>query len=160
MISLIVAKAENNVIGAKNDLPWHLSADLKHFKELTTGKTVVMGLNTYRSILGRLGHALPNRRNVVITNDDVTLDDVELIRSTDELKTLGDVFIIGGAMLYKTTIDIADRLYVTEVRANVDGDAYFPEIDKNVWHEVSREPHQKDDQNDHDYDFVLYQRSL
>ncbi len=159
MISLIVAKAENNVIGVKNGLPWHLSADLKRFKELTTGKTVVMGLNTYRSILGYLGHPLPNRRNVVITSDDVTLDGVELIRSTDELEALGDAFIIGGAMLYKTTIDLADRLYVTEVKADIDGDAYFPDIDKHIWHEESREPHTKDEQNDHDYDFVIYARS-
>ena len=159
MISLIVAKADNNVIGVKNGLPWHLSADLKRFKELTTGNTVVMGLNTYRSILGYLGHPLPNRRNVVITSDDVTLEDAELIRSTEELGALGDVFIIGGAMLYKTTIDLADQLYITEVKADVDGDAYFPEIDTKLWHEISREPHQKDDQNDHDYDFVVYARS-
>ena len=159
MISAIVATSRNNVIGTKNDLPWHLSTDLKHFIELTTGKTVVMGLNTYHSIVSRIGHALPNRRNIVITSSDFEAEDAEVIRSTDELKELGDIFIIGGAMLYKTTIDIADRLYVTEVHAEVDGDAYFPVIDLTEWHETSRETYKKDDANDYDFDFVTYARS-
>lgn len=160
MIALIVAKANNNVIGMKNDLPWRLGSDLKHFKELTTGHTVVMGLNTYNSIYSRLGHALPDRRNVVLTRETEPLDGAETIRRVDDIAALGDVYIIGGAMLYAATMGLADRLYVTEVKADLPGDVYFPAIDLGMWREISREPHEKDEKNDYDYDFVVYDRSL
>lgn len=159
MISLIVARAENNVIGSENDLPWYLPADLKRFKELTTGHVVVMGRKTYESIVKRLGHALPNRRNVVLTRQDVTLPDAEVIHNLDTISGLGDVFVIGGAEVYRTTIDLADKLYVTEVHAEIPGDVYFPALDSAVWHEVSREPHEKDEKNQFDFDFVVYDRS-
>jgi dihydrofolate reductase len=159
MISLIVAKANNNVIGSKNDLPWYLPADLRHFKEITTGHTVVMGRTTFNSILSRLGKPLPNRENVVITRDqDFSYHEVTVIHSIDEIKTLGDVYVIGGAEIYRQTIDIADRLYVTEVHADIDGDTYFPSLSVS-WKEVSRESHTADDKNPHDYDFVVYVRS-
>ena len=158
MISLIVARANNGVIGSRNDLPWYLSADLRRFKELTTGHTVVMGRKTYESIVTRLGHALPDRRNVVLTRQAVDLPDAEIIHNEREIEQLGDVFVIGGAEVYKATIDLADRLYVTEVHAAIDGDAYFPALDASVWHEVSREPHEKDEKNQFDYDFVVYER--
>lgn len=159
MISLIVAKANNNVIGSKNDLPWYLPADLRHFKDITTGHTVLMGRTTFNSILSRLGKPLPNRENVVITRDeDFTYHEVTVIHSIDDIKTLGDVFVIGGAEIYRQTINIADRLYVTEVHADIDGDTYFPALSVS-WKEVSRESHTADDKNPHDYDFVIYERA-
>jgi dihydrofolate reductase len=157
MISIIVAKANHGVIGAKNDLPWYLPADLKHFRELTQGHTVVMGRNTYHSIVSRLGHALPERRNIVVTRQDITFPDAETIHSINEIYDLEDVFIIGGAELYAATIGIADRLYITEVKAEIDGDTHFPALDPSMWREVSRESHSKDEKNDYDYDFVIYE---
>lgn len=159
MISLIVARANNGVIGSRNDLPWYLSADLRKFKELTTDHIVVMGRKTYESIHTRLGHALPNRRNIVLTRQAIDLPDAEVIHDLREIEKLGDVFVIGGAEVYAATIDMADRLYVTDVHADIEGDAYFPELDGSVWREVSREPHEKDEKNQFDYDFVIYDRS-
>lgn len=158
MISLIVARAHNNVIGSRNDLPWYLSADLRRFKELTTDQTVVMGRKTYESILTRLGHALPDRRNVVLTRQAIDFPGAEVIHDIRDIAELGDVFIIGGAEVYKMTIELAEKLYITEVDADIDGDAYFPIVDENTWREVSREKHEKDDKNQFDYDFVIYER--
>ncbi len=160
MISLIVAKAQNNVIGSRNDLPWYLPADLRRFKELTTGHTVVMGRKTLESILARLGHPLPDRRNIVLTRQQVSYPDVEALHDLREIERLDDdVFIIGGAEVYAQTISMADRLYVTEVKAEINGDAHFPDIDRGTWQEMTREPHFKDDKNQYDYDFVVYARS-
>lgn len=159
MISLIAAKAENNVIGSRNDLPWYLPADLKHFKELTTGHAVVMGRKTYESIMTRLGHALPDRRNVVLTWQAIDLPDAEVIHDVRDIEKLGDdVFVIGGASVYAATIDMADTLYLTDVHAQIDGDAYFPVVDDEKWREISREKHEKDEKNQFDYDFVTYAR--
>ncbi len=159
MISLVVAKAHNNVIGSKNDLPWYLPADLRHFKEITTGHTVVMGRTTFNSILNRLGKPLPNRENVVVTRDpDFTYHEVTVIHSIEEIKDLGDVFVIGGAEIYRQTVDIVDRLYVTEVDADIEGDTYFPDLAAS-WQEVSREHHESDEKNQFDYDFVVYERA-
>lgn len=158
MIALIVARAENNAIGSKNDLPWYLPADLKHFKDLTTGHTVVMGRKTYQSIAQRLGGGLPNRRNVVLTRGDHEFVGAETIHSLSDFPKDETVFVIGGGELYAATIDIADKLYVTEVQANIDGDTFFPNINPIKWKEVSREKHTKDDKNQFDYDFVVYER--
>lgn len=160
MIYVIVATAKSGVIGSKNDLPWYLPADLKHFKDLTTSHTVVMGRKTLESIIQRLGHPLPNRRNIVITRqNDFVCDGVEVLHDVSDIEKLdGEIFIIGGAEIYAQTLDMADRLYVTEVKADIDGDTYFPAIDSNVWREVSRETHSSDEHNQYDYDFVVYQR--
>lgn len=160
MISLIVARAENGVIGSKNDLPWYLPADLKRFKELTTGNTVVMGRKTYDSIVARLGHALPNRHNVVLTRDrKAVLPGVQVIYDVESVKQLDDdVFIIGGAEVYKATLDLAEKLYITEVHADIDGDTYFPALEASKWREVSRESHKSDEKNQYDFDFVEYER--
>ncbi len=158
MISLIVAKARNNVIGSKNDLPWYLPADLKHFKEITAGYTVLMGRTTFQSILDRIHKPLPNRISIVVTRDtNFSYPDVQIIHSLDDIKNLGEIFIIGGAEIYAQTIDIADRLYVTEVQADSDGDTYFPDIDES-WKEISRETHKADEKNYYDYDFVIYDK--
>ena len=157
MISLIAARAQNGVIGSRNDLPWYLPADLRRFKELTTGRTVVMGRKTYESIASRLGHGLPDRRNVVMTRQQLHFPDAEVVHDVRDIERMGDVFVIGGAELYKQTIDIADRLYLTEVKASVDGDVYFPGLDMSRWREISRESHERDDKNQYDFDFVVYE---
>lgn len=160
MISIIVAKAKNNIIGSKNELPWYLPADLRHFKAVTTGHTVVMGRTTYESIVARIGKPLPSRHNVVVTRDPgFTQPGVTVIHSIQAINELGDVFVIGGAEMYRQTIDMADRVYITEVHAEIDGDTYFPELD-NSWYEISRESHTADEKNQYDYDFVVYQRKV
>lgn len=158
MIAIIVAKADNNVIGSKNDLPWYLPADLKHFKNVTLGHAVVMGRNTFQSILDRLHKPLPGRENIVLTRDNTfAYEGVRVIHTVDDINQLDDVFIIGGAEVYKQTIDLADTLYVTEVHAAIDGDVVFPDID-DAWTESSREHHKSDEKNQYDYDFVTYKR--
>lgn len=159
-IALIVAKAENGVIGSSNDLPWYLPADLRRFKELTTGHTIVMGRKTYDSIVARLGHALPNRRNVVLTRDrKAVFPGVEIVFSIEDIRNLdGDVYGIGGAEVYRQLLPYAETLYITEVKASIAGDTFFPELDEADWREVSREAHVRDDANQYDYDFVQYER--
>ncbi len=157
MISLIVAKARNGIIGSNNDLPWYLPADLRHFKEVTMGHTVVMGRKTFESILQRLGKPLPDRKNVVITRDRLfSYPGVTIIHDVADISTLGDCFVIGGAEIYRQTINMADRLYITEVHADIEGDTFFPDINSS-WKEISREQHQADDKNQFDYDFVVYE---
>ena len=158
MIAIIVAKADNNVIGSKNDLPWYLPADLKHFKNVTLGHAVVMGRNTFQSILDRLHKPLPGRENIILTRDNTfAYEGVRVIHTVDDINQLDEVFIIGGAEVYKQTIDLADTLYVTEVHAAIDGDVVFPDID-DAWTESSREHHKSDEKNQYDYDFVTYKR--
>ena len=160
MVAIVVAVAEGNVIGSRNDLPWYLPADLKHFKEITSGHTVVMGRTTFESILKRLGNPLPNRRNVVLTRDPVFASHgVEVIHNIEDIRSLGDdIFVIGGAQVYAATIYLANRLYVTEVHTRIDGDAHFPAIDRAIWREASREKHFSDEKNQYAYDFVVYER--
>lgn len=159
MILLIAAVAENGVIGRRNDLPWRLSSDLRRFKELTTGHTVVMGRRTLESIVGRLGHALPDRRSIVLSRQQVSYPGVEVLHDIGDIRFIeGDIFVIGGADIYEQTIDMADRLYLTEVKAEVDGDVLFPSVDRKVWREVWRESHSSDEKNDYDFDFVIYDR--
>lgn len=163
MISLIVAKAHRNVIGRSNDLPWYLPADLKHFKEMTVGKTVIMGRKTADSIITRLGHGLPDRTNIVVTRDQsYHQEGMTTIHSLDDAlaQSDGEIMVIGGAEMYRQSIDRADRLYVTEIDVNIDGDTFFPRIDPAIWHEVSREAHSRDDRNPYDYDFVVFDRTV
>lgn len=162
MISIIVARAKNGVIGSQNDLPWYLPDDLKRFKELTTGHVVIMGRKTYESILKRLGKPLPNRRNIVITRDAAFVaDGAEIVHSLDEaLEVTGDqeVFIIGGAQIYELALPRIDRLYITEINAEIDGDVYFPTIVAEEWQEIARQPHPQDEKHSYAFDFVSYQR--
>jgi len=165
-LSVIVAVAENGVVGNNNALPWHISADLKYFKQTTLGKPVVMGRKTFESI----GRPLPGRTNIVISSrrdyaaDGVTvvnslqraLDyaaEVALIDGTEEL------MVIGGATIYGAAIPLADRLYVTEVHASVTGDAYLRDIDWSCWREISRERQEAVAPNPYDFSFVVYERS-
>lgn len=160
MISIIVAKALNGVIGRNGDLPWKLSDDLKHFAKITSGQTVVMGRKTYESIVKRLGHALPNRKNIVITSQaDFNAPDCTVFHSVEEVvkifPSLGkEIFVIGGGEIYKHFLPVTDKLYITEVSVNCEGDAFFPDLEKDKWEIVSSETHSKDDRNSFDFTFL------
>lgn len=160
MISIIVAIAENNAIGFENKLIYWLPNDLKRFKALTTGNTVVMGRKTFESLPKG---ALPNRRNIVLSRGGKPEDfpGADLYGSLhDALASCeGDVFIIGGASVYEEAFAVADRLCVTYVYDTPEkADTFFPEIDKNVWEEVSREEHNKDEKHTQRYAFVDFIR--
>ena len=161
MLSIIVAKAKNNIIGKENKLIWHLPEDLKHFKELTTGHTIIMGRKTFES----LGRALPNRKHVVFSqNPDFKVDDenVEIVHSMlqiqEYIENEEENFVIGGAMIYKLLMPYVTKLYVTQINKDFEGDTFFPKIDENVWKEVSREKGLKNEENNLDYEFIMYER--
>jgi dihydrofolate reductase len=142
-----VAVAENLVIGKGNDLPWHLPEDLKHFKELTLGKTVVMGRKTYESIVARLKKPLPGRKNVVITRqeDYQAAEGVLVFPNLTQAfeKLLGeDIYVIGGAEIYKQALPLASKMLVTHVKGEYEGDCFFPEVNWQEWRKVSEEVHE------------------
>jgi dihydrofolate reductase len=158
-VSLIAAVADNRVIGCDNRLPWRLSADLQHFKRLTMGKPVIMGRKTWESI----GKPLPGRLNIVVTRDTgfqntrcVVVHSIE--QALHAAAGADEVMCIGGAELYAQVLPGADRLYLTEVRAEVEGNAWFPDVNWKDWVEVEREPHRADERNQYDYDFVVLDR--
>jgi len=161
MISMIAAMANHRIIGADNDMPWHLPADLKHFKAVTMGKPVLMGRKTYESI----GKALPGRPNIVITsNESYSLDDATVVHSIEaamqKAAAFDEVMIIGGGSIYESMLSQAQRLYLTFIDLTVDGDTKFPDYEANAnWQELSRETHQKDDKNPYDYTFVTLERA-
>jgi dihydrofolate reductase len=139
-----VAVAENGVIGKENNLPWHLPEDLKHFKELTLGKTVLMGRKTYESIVTRLGKPLPGRKNVVITRQtDYKVPDGVLIFSNLEtaFKELAneDIYVIGGAEIYKQALPYAQKFFLTRVKGKYQGDAFFPPVNWSQWEKITEE---------------------
>lgn len=159
VLSIIVAAAENNVIGRDNGLVWRLSADLKRFKALTTGHTILMGRKTYESV----GKALPNRRNIVISrNPEYKAEGCEVVRGVEEALELtkgeDEVFVTGGGTIYKELWDRADRLYLTVVHRVCEGDTVIPPVDPDKWKEISREVHQADEKNECDYTFINYER--
>lgn len=161
MIFMIAAVAENNVIGNKNSIPWHLPEDFKYFKEKTLGKTIVMGLNTFNSIGGK---PLPERKHIILNNDlnYVAPENCQVAHSIEEaqelIKNEPEVFICGGASIYKQFLPLAQKLYITEVHATPEGDTFFPEIDLKEWNETWREDHKADEKNKHDYSFVILER--
>ncbi len=157
MLALIAAVAKNGVIGDKNDLLWHLPEDLKRFKELTTGKTVIMGRKTFESIYKRLGKGLPNRTNVVITRQtDMQVPEGVILQSNihDAMRSHAgsDIFVIGGGEIYRQTIDLADTLYITHMHQEFTGDTVFPPIDEKKWRLASEEDHAG-------YSFAIYKRT-
>lgn len=162
MISIIAGIGKNNELGKGNALLWHLPADLAYFKKITSGHTVIMGRKTFESI----GKPLPNRQNIVITRDaSFSHEGVLVENSLDQITSLSglnrdsEVFIIGGAEIYKQAMNIADKLYITHIGAeDKNADVYFPIIDKNAWHEISREEHKADEKNPFDYSFVIYEK--
>jgi dihydrofolate reductase len=164
-LALIAAYAQNRVVGIDNKLPWHLPEDLKYFKRCTSGKAIIMGRKTFDSI----GRPLPNRTNIVISRNPEfqvegvkvvsTLDEaIELAKAVNEINGIDEIMVIGGATIYELTLPIADRLYLTHVHANVEGDAYFPEVDFSSWHEVERADYSASETNPYDYSFVVYEK--
>lgn len=164
ILSIISAIGNNNEIGKANALLWNLPLDMKHFKETTTGHTVIMGQNTFLSI----GRPLLNRRNIVITLDEsFYANGVEIVHSTDELEKLlnetmsenEEAFIIGGGMIYKLFINQADKLYITHVdMSDKEADTYFPVIDKDKWEKVENKKYKKDEKNIYNLEFAIYNR--
>ena len=165
MISLIAAIGKNNELGKGNTLLWHLPADMKFFREKTLGHPVIMGRKTFES----LRQPLSNRHNIVITRDKTYLrHGVNVVNSLEEainsartsLTENEEVFIIGGAEIYKQAIPIADRLYITHIEAeDENADIFLPTIDKQEWKLISEESHQKDEKNPFDYTFSIYEKN-
>jgi len=164
-LALIVAMSRNHTIGINNQLPWHLPGDLKFFKDTTMGKPIVMGRKTFESI----GRPLPGRPNIVITrNTDFEAEGVAVVASLEEaveqaarLTVQADVeeaMIIGGAEIYRQVLPLVDRMYITEVDAEIEGDAFFPEFDASQWRQVERESHAPCEKNPYPYSFVSYER--
>jgi len=163
MISLIVAVSENGVIGDKNSLPWRLPEDLKRFAEITTGHSVVMGRVTYESIVNKIGRPLPNRLNIVLTRDkSLKAPGCEIINSPEEINKYEspekEIFVIGGSQVYKIFLPRATKIYKTLVHAKIDGDTHFPEINENEWRQEKSAFAKKDDKNEFDTTFIVYER--
>ncbi len=161
MLSIIVAKGKNNIIGKDNKMIWHLPEDLKHFKNLTTGHTIIMGRKTFES----LGKPLPNRKHIIFSqNPDFKVNDenVEVVHSLLQIQDLiegkEEAFVIGGAMIYNFLMPYVKKMYVTEIEKDFEGDTFFPIIDSEVWKETSREKGIKNEENNLDYYFVTYER--
>ncbi|WAK02204.1 dihydrofolate reductase [Methylobacter sp. YRD-M1] len=161
-ISLIVAMASNRVIGINNQLPWHLSADLKRFRQITMGSPILMGRKTYESI----GRPLPGRTNVIISRDPdykqegcLVFNDIETAIESCGQK-FQEIFVIGGSELYKSMLPMADTLYVTLINKEFSGDAFFPELDTRHWAEVSREDIDNDPDAGFSYSFIKYEKSI
>lgn len=159
IVSAIVAIGQNNAIGKNNQLLWHLPNDLKHFKDITSGHTIIMGRKTFDSV----GKPLPKRRNIIITRQDISIEGAEVVHTIDEALALchgeEEVFIGGGAEIYKMAMPKTDRIYLTIVHQNFDADAYFPEIDQNEWKETEREDHAADEKNAIPYSFITLERA-
>ena len=164
-VAMIVAQAQNRVIGRDNKLPWYLPGDLKYFKQATLGKPIVMGRKTFDSI----GKPLPGRLNIVITRDQrYQSDGVKVVHSLQEAIELAEsqalidgaeeLMIIGGEQIYAQALSLAERLYITQVHAEVEGDAHFPVFDPADWQELGREDFSAEGPNPYDYSFIVYQR--
>lgn len=169
MISMMIAAAENRVMGKDNQMPWHLPNDLQYFKKCTMGKPMIMGRKTYES----LGKPLPGRPHIIVTRQENyqapnANEQVQVVTNLADAITAAEalaanteeqeVMVIGGAEICALAFPSTDRLYLTQVHAEVEGDVYFPEFDQNEWHEVTREDHSASDNNPYDYSFVVFER--
>ena len=161
MLSIIVAKAKNNIIGKDNQIIWNLPEDMKHFKDLTTGHVIIMGRKTFES----LGRILPDRKHTVFTqNPDFKVHDenVQIVHSMLEIQEYiqdeNENFVIGGAMIYNLLMPHVTKMYVTEIDKEFEGDSFFPRINPDIWKETSREKGNKDEESDIKYDFVTYEK--
>lgn len=158
---MIAAMAHDRVIGADNQMPWHLPADLQHFKRTTLGKPVIMGRNTYESI----GKALPGRQNIVISrNPDFYLDDADVVKNPEEAiqkaGNVDEVMVIGGGKIYQHFLPMCHQLYLTEIDLKVEGDTCFPDYQKESgWNLIETERHKADDKNQYDYCFITLSRA-
>ena len=170
ILSMIVATADNNVIGKDNDMPWHLPADLSYFKKVTLGKPIIMGRKTYESI----GRPLPGRRNIVISRDESYVpqgkgaEGVDMVTSIEQALALVDgsngeaavdeIMVIGGGAIYKHCLPAANRLYITHIAAKIGGDTQFPDYADGQWKKVASEIRESDDNNQYTLDFCVYER--
>ena len=161
MLSTIVAIANNNVIGKDNKLIWHLPEDLKRFKQITTGKNIIMGRKTFES----LGRVLPNRKHIILCNDmemDIDNENVEILDDISKLDKYinsdEENFVIGGATIYKLLMPYVNKLYITKINQDFEGDVYFPEIKETEWKEISKEKGLRNDENPYDYENITYIR--
>ncbi|MFR2571236.1 MAG: dihydrofolate reductase [Clostridia bacterium] len=159
MLSIIVAKAKNNVIGKDNKLLWHIPDDLRRFRKLTENHTIIMGRKTFES----LENVLPNRKHIVFSqNPDFKVNDenVEVVHSMlqiqEYIESNEEAFVIGGAIIYNLLMPYVTKLYVTEVDKDFDGDAFFPRVNEEKWREISREKGPKDEENNFDYEYITY----
>lgn len=161
MLSIIVAVANQQVIGKDNQLIWHLPEDLKRFKRLTTGNTIIMGRKTFES----LDRILPNRKHIILCNDaqlDIQDENVEILEDIHLLKpyieSQEEHFVIGGATIYKLLMPYAKKMYITKIYEDFEGDVYFPEIREQEWKIIQTEEGLKDDKNPYDYEYITYER--
>lgn len=161
MISFLVAMDQNRLIGRNNELPWHLPNDLKYFKEVTMGHKIVMGRKTYESI----GRPLPGRENIVLsTNPLFHPEGCQVFHQLDEFLSFAnqnkaeEIFVIGGAIIFEKLFDYADRLYITEIQEQFDGDTYFPAFDLNSWKLISSKEGVVDEKNIYPHRFLIYER--
>ena len=165
IISHVVALSNNNVIGVDNDLPWNLKTDLSHFKKYTTNKIIVMGRKTYESI----GRPLPNRVNYIVSNTIKDLDGASIFKSTEEAlesakevcdkdDNYDEIVIIGGGYLFRDTLSISNKLVLTNVDCDIEGDVFYPEINLGEWKEIKSENFKKDSDNDYDFVVRTYER--
>lgn len=161
MLSIIVAKAKNNTIGKDNKLLWHISDDLKRFKEITTDHNIIMGRKTFES----LGGVLPNRKHIIFSqNPDfkVNNENVEIVHSMLQIQQYiedeNENFVIGGAMIYNLLMPYVTKMYVTEIEKDFEGDTFFPRINDEIWEEISREEGPEDSENNFKYEYAIYKR--
>lgn len=161
-ISAIVAASSNNAIGKNNDMPWHMPADLKHFKSITSGHHIIMGRKNYQSI----GRPLPNRTNVIITsNRQFYAAGCKIVHSLEDALTIAhearetEAFIIGGGSIYDLAMPVIDKIYFTEIHAQIEGDVFFPTLSEERWTCVQEEFHPADQKNPFDYTFKIFQRN-
>ena len=165
ILSMIVATADNNIIGKDNDMPWHLPADLAYFKKVTLGKPIIMGRKTFESI----GRPLPGRRNIVISRDEnYQAEGIDSVTSVEQALALVDgsdgnqgaeeIMVIGGGAIYAHCLPKADRLYITHIKAAIDGDTKFPNYDDGSWQKISSDLRFGDENNVHTLDFCVYSR--
>lgn len=159
IVSAIVAIAENNAIGKNNQLLWHMPNDLKHFKDVTSGRTIIMGRKTFDSV----GKPLPKRRNIVVTRQDITIPGCEVVKSVEDGLALcngeDEVFIGGGAEIYRLAMPLTDRIYLTIIHHTFEADTFFPELDEKEWNEVKREDFGADEKNAYPYSFITLERA-
>lgn len=160
-LAIIVATDLNGLIGKDNDLPWRLSADLHYFRQITMGKPIIMGRRTHESI----GRPLPGRENIIITSDqDYQAEGCTVMHSLQSAlqhcEQHQEVMIMGGASLYQQCLPLADKIYLTQVDAELSGDTWFPEWDKTQWQCISQQDHPADENNDYPYSFMVYERKL
>ena len=164
-INLIVAYSQNHAIGKDNNLLWHLADDMAFFKQQTSGKTVVMGKNTYLSLPKKF-RPLPNRKNIVISSQEPIEEHENLswYKSLEETiaalkKTEGEIYIIGGGTIYEQTLPIADVVYATEVKVDIEGDTYFPQLNPQGWTRKVLHSFSKNEMNDYDFEVVKYEKT-